>query len=125
MFCKKNILLFFFLFLFGISGFFAQQTHIDSLEAKLKTIADDTSRALTLLELAEELSGSDSKKSESYLKEALELSQRLSFKNGIAKSYYIFGNLSENDSRYGDAIIQLGKALKVYNEIGDKKKISN
>jgi len=125
MLIKKSILFFFLLFLFCISSFFAQQTRIDSLESKLKLLAADTLRAATLLELADEFSERDSKKSETYLKEALELSQRLSFKNGIAKSYFIFGNLSENASRYGDAVIQLNKALKVYNEIGDKKKISN
>ena len=103
----------------------AQMTHVDSLESKLKNLPSDTSRAVTLLDLANEFSESNPEKSETYLKEALDLSQRLSFKKGIARSYFIFGNLSENASRYWDAVIQLHKALKVYYEIGDKKKISN
>lgn len=125
MFSRKPIILTLIVFIFSTEFIYAQVTHADSLEIKLKSLTKDTLRASTLLELADEYSNADPKKAETYLIEALELSQGLSFKSGIAKSYFIFGNLSENASRYGDAIIQLNKALKVYNEIGEKKKISN
>jgi len=104
---------------------FAKQEHIDSLEAKLKLLADDTVRAATLLELADEYLENDAVKCETYLKEGLNLSEKLSFKKGIAKSYFIQGKLFENSSKYGEAITYLNKALKEYKEIGDKKKISN
>jgi len=81
----KKIILFLFL-CFSLTGLKAQISNIDSLEAVLRNEKQDTTRTLLLCDLSYAYSISKPEKSSPLAFEALELSRRIGFLKGEAKS---------------------------------------
>lgn len=118
-------IVFVFTVLGGILSFHspAQTPRIDSLQAVLKTMKEDTSKANTLHELARayQFELNDRKKVGEYGLQQLILSQRLRYKKGIA-----FGNFDRaiyyrSISDFEKALDADKKALLLMRELKDKK----
>lgn len=124
---RKNIILlfcFFQLLYSGSSTCHAQKTRLDSLEDKLKNSRVDTLQAELLIELANNYRLIDTSKALVYANRALKLSKDLNYPKGIAGAYFQFGEMAEDDGKYGQAIIYLNRALKSYAQINAQKEIA-
>ncbi len=118
----KKILLLIFIF-FIIDNLSAQKEKIDSLQNLLKTDNQDTLRAKTLVELALQFRNSEIAKGKQYAKEALFLSKKLNYKNGLAGSYGVLGLLYYREGQHDLAVDNHLKSLRLFEELGDKKAI--
>ena len=75
------------LFILLASGISYGNKATDSLYALIRTLPDDTSKALALSELAYELNSLDAEEARKYSLEAIALSQKLNFTKGTATGY--------------------------------------
>jgi len=110
-----------FLFCFIFSICFSQNHTIDSLEKRLLTQQPDTNKINTLQELCKRHLFSDSKKALIYGNQALNLSEKLDFKRGIAKALHNIGIVYYNTGNFDSALIYFSSSVKVKQFIGDKK----
>jgi len=119
-----SLLLIFFIF-FTTNAVKAQIARPDSLINLLKAHnLADTARVNLLNETAIAIYKNDSVKASQYTTEAVELSNKLSFRQGLAQSYYVTGlSLSYNKSDKL-ALDYFLKALKIAEDINYKKGIA-
>jgi len=123
------------IFTIGLSPhlYSSENTRITALLEKLSRAKDDTSRVNTLLKLAEETGWSDFKSSEIYAKQALNLSQQINYKKGMAYALNKLANLfSDYEFDYSEKLairsLELAKQIddsilmvSVYNVFGNLK----
>jgi serine phosphatase RsbU (regulator of sigma subunit)/tetratricopeptide (TPR) repeat protein len=103
-------------------GAYAQQHKIDSVLNFLKTSREDSSKINALLFLAgQQQDVSNYLKSDSLAKEALNLSNKLSYSKGIAYSYTYFGLNAYYQGNYAKAIEHYFYSLNIEDKIGDKR----
>jgi len=131
---KKTLLLSSILFLIVLNNF-AQQTKTDSLLILLKTDKADTNQLIHLYELSSEFS-----KSNNYDDGIKYANQAITFSNVLldkknksiqktikiytAKAYYNLGNINYYKSNYSEAVKNHLAAIKINNEISDKKSVA-
>ncbi|MBK5285990.1 MAG: histidine kinase, partial [Bacteroidia bacterium] len=118
------------LFLFSFCAFCyfitsAQQSNIDSLLTLLKKDKEDTAKVTRLNKISEAYwRNSSNDSATASAKAALKLAQQLNFKKGIASAYRNIGwAVGAND--YSKGLDYFLKALKISEELGDKKEIAN
>ena len=114
-------------FLFISTGVFSQNTEIDSLLKVLKTQREDTNKINTLFGISKLYkSQRDPDQAMEYQKQALLLSEKLKFWLGKAKAIYYLGNIYfDLRQNYAQALEYYYKSLNLFEELGDKKWISN
>jgi len=96
---SKCIFSFFtFIFLFGnVSFSYCTEEHdLNNLVLKFSRTQEDTSKVDILIKLANLTSWSDRQSSEQYAREALELSQEIHYKKGLAYSKYQLARLFQD-----------------------------
>src|ERR1051325_6804931 len=100
---------------------FARSKKTDSLEQVLRVQAEDTGTAGTLNELAYALWANGKLDSSLYYAgKARDLSTKLLFEKGEARSRYIQGLAYSSKSNYPEALKQLGLSLATWVRLGDK-----
>ena len=122
----------------SLSGFVeatqAQQTNanaehnpvIDSLLHVLKTTIEDTTRVNTLNSLSRQYSNiSSTELAMQYAQQALQHSEKLQYKKGIANAYNNTGIVYWNKGTFEKALDNFLKSLKIKLETGDKQGIAN
>jgi len=99
---------------------FAQDKTIDSLNRILLTQKKDTSKVNTLL-IISALLYNDNKKKQTldYLKEALNISEKLNFKKGLRSAYWIIINAYAAQNDYIQELNYSYKALQFYKDTKD------
>lgn len=110
-------------FLFGFS-FSQDQKTIDSLLNVLKQNSNDTNSANCLNQLASEYKSNEPQKAKEFAEKALSLSQKISYKKGIANSYHLYGMIHSNLSDNDKAMEYYMLSLKINEELGNKKGMS-
>ena len=110
--------------LFSFSFCFSQNSSIDSLNTLLKTTKEDTTRVNALNKLFEEYEFTDAAKAKECLTNSTLLSQKINFKQGLIKCFTLSGFFAEDTSNYAQALINHQKALKISEQIGNKRGIS-
>ncbi len=99
----------------------AQNAQLDSLINQLEQHSnEDIVRVNLLNDIAELKRSNEPEKSLSYAKEALELSNKLNFKKGKARSLQIIGTYNYNKYDYPIALDYYQKSLNISEEIEDK-----
>lgn len=93
----------------------------DSLAALLKIAPVDTHRVTLLTDYAWEINESETDLAEAKLKEAIDLAQKLGFKQGEATAWNGFGVLEEIRGNYRKSIEHYEKALALRRQTGDKR----
>lgn len=100
-------------------------TPIDSLKSVLKTQADDTLKCKTYTEIIKYYYGKGNfKAAKENALLALDLSERIRFKKGIADAYNNIGLNDENMGNLEDAKVSYFKSLKIREEIGGSRGLS-
>jgi serine phosphatase RsbU (regulator of sigma subunit)/Tfp pilus assembly protein PilF len=101
----------------------AQNHHLDSLLAVLKSLKEDTSKINTLNEVCRAylFETNDNSKSSAYIEQELALSKKLNFKKGLAFGYTNMAILYTNKGDYKIALEYNQLSLKLMQEIGHKK----
>ncbi|MBL4753163.1 MAG: tetratricopeptide repeat protein [Flavobacteriales bacterium] len=112
------------LLLLTFSATALNQHIIDSLNQVYGSADHDTTKALTLSLLAEELKYSNLDTAIHLSKEALEIYQALDHKKGIANSFSAIGNYYRNKSEYELAIENIQKAIAIQEAINDTRGLS-
>ena len=92
----------------------------DSLFTLLKTAPRDTHRVTLLTDYAWEINETESDKAETYIQEAIELAQKLGFKQGEATAWNGLGVLEEIRGNNRQAIEHYETALSLRKESGDQ-----
>ncbi len=101
---------------------FAQdEKFIDSLKKECSKSPEDTNKFYLLSDIAWEYIGNSPEKSLTYSKLALELSLKLDFQKGTAKSLYNIGVNYYNQGSYTEAILPLIKTATLFEKIGHKR----
>jgi two-component system sensor histidine kinase UhpB len=102
-----------------------QDSILDSLLKRLQMVKEDTGKVNVLNELSYHLIHStmhaDAKK---YAEEALFISEKSVFKNGIAEAYFNLGIFYKNKGNYPEAFKKQSYALKIFEEINHKRGIA-
>jgi len=93
----------------------------DSLAALLKIAPVDTHRVTLLTDYAWEINESETDLAEAKLKEAIDLAQKLGFKQGEATAWNGLGVLEEIRGNYRKSIEHYEKALALRRQTGDKR----
>ena len=100
---------------------FSQKNNIDSLSVLLKKEKEDTNKVNNLNKLSREyINVGRYDTALHYSNIALQVAQKLIFKNGIANSYNILGNVNREQGNYSRALNYFLKALKIDEEQKDK-----
>jgi len=99
----------------------SQSNEIDSLKERLFKSKIDTQKVNTLHELSKCYLFSDAKKALLYGQEAYQLSKKLDFKKGCAKSLHNIGITYYNIGNYDSALYFFSSSLKIKSLINDKK----
>ncbi len=124
---KKGLRLYILMFLsffIGGSGTTVLAQNIDSINRALNIAKDDTNKVNTLNKLSRQLNNTgEHEKSLKYATEAINISQKLSFKKGEANGYKNIGNIYINQSNYPKALEYYLQSLKAFEDIGDKQGI--
>src|ERR1043165_1052025 len=103
-----------------------QNSKIDSLLTLLKTEKEDTNHVNTLNTLSRELSNNNKyDRGIENANKAIGLSQKLAFKKGEANGNFNIGVAYYFQSDFAKALDYHLKALKLYEETGNKKGIGN
>lgn len=92
----KKTLIFIFLFSFSISSFSQSITVVDSLINRLKSMKDDTSKALLYDEIMWNLLFASPDSALYYFEKGVKLSEKLNYHNGLAHAYKLQGNTLYN-----------------------------
>ena len=118
---SKKSFLFFTLFLISFFSA-AQQYKIDSLITVLKTVSEDTTQINIFNSLSKLYANiGHNELALQYAQKALQKSEPLVFKNGIAAAYLNIGNIYWNKADYKQASDVFLKALQILQQTGDKK----
>ena len=103
----------------------AQTIEIDSLRNILKTtISRDTVGVNLLIKEANQILNITPTKALICAEEALELSEKINFIEGKAKSLMLIGNYHNEKSDYFEALIYYQRALNIIQNLGDKKQMA-
>jgi tetratricopeptide (TPR) repeat protein/DNA-binding CsgD family transcriptional regulator len=97
----------------------AQSGKTDSLEALLPLAQPDTSRVKLLNELAMEYWSTDPEKMLSYARQSMELSKKLRYTSGEARSTLLFGIYNWQKSEHAKAIALHSRAQHLYHSLHD------
>src|ERR1035438_716292 len=126
-------------FSFFLLPCFAQnQRRIDSLQNELKKFESmkkslgskvtplmDSIKANLQYEIHNSYKINNNDSALAYSQKCLELSEKIGYKQGIAKGYFGIGEIECNQGSYQLAMDNGQNALKLYKEIGDKQGIAN
>lgn len=107
------------LFLFPSS-----QQRINSILEELKAEKDDTSRVLLLNEIALAFADTSIDRSIQYAREALNLSNSINYRYGIALSNKNFGEIFTQDKKYQPAINYYLICIKIFEELNEYSEIA-
>ncbi|MCK9206764.1 MAG: tetratricopeptide repeat protein [Salinivirgaceae bacterium] len=114
-----------FTFNFNITEAFCQNsTKLDSLLFSLERTTHDTMRIDLMNEISESYRKENSQKAEDYVLKAMQLSEKIGFKRGLADSYKLIGTQSIHKNDYSKATEYLEKAIGIYKELGIYLEIS-
>lgn len=94
---------------------------IIELEAKIGTLSEDKEKVDSLLELCELVKENSSIKLNELSKQALDISERINYKLGVARSHKLLGQSYSHRSDFTNAIHHLEKALLLSRSLGEKK----
>lgn len=121
---KKIIALSFFTLVFVLTGKAQKQT-IDSLNTLINSRIPDTTKSKLLTDLSwEYITIGDYTNAAEKTNEAIELSEKINYKKGLAQSFNMKGILYWFQGDYPNALDFQYKALKISEEIGDKARIA-
>ncbi len=118
----KIFTLIFFL-LSASSGFSQDYPEIDSLKALLKNVSSEE-KVEVLNELSKAYFGISPEKILEFGNQALELSEKLDYKKGIAQAFNRIGSGYFYLSNYDKALEYYLKSLEIYEDIGGKYEIA-
>lgn len=114
--------LFSFIFILFINSSPAQDAYVDSLEAALQA-SSDVQKINIYLDLSKYFSYTSYEKVIEYGKKALDLSQKLNDKDGLANAFYRLGEGLVNQKEYDKAFEYYLKSLRFFEEIEDPEGI--
>ncbi|HTJ50896.1 MAG TPA: tetratricopeptide repeat protein [Cyclobacteriaceae bacterium] len=114
---------FFVITLFNFAFAQNDNARIDSLQAVLRTIPEDTNKVNTLIELCRAQPSSDLKLILQFANEALALSQKINFPAGEAHTYFYLGYSYYAIGDMPKALESILKALSIYEKIGNTNEI--
>ncbi len=97
---------------------------IDSLQKLLKTAKEDTNKVKILINLYSETKSNDNNKSKIYLEIALQLSKKINYKRGMAKSTGNLGNYYRDVCDYKNAIKCFLKTQEYFEQMNDTKGVA-
>ena len=114
----------FFVFNFGVNPTLAQQGKINYLLDELKVARQDTTRVRVYNELAYAYRNTDLKKSQDYVKRALDIAERNNLQKGRADALSIFGILYYRQSKYDSSLVYQEEALEIRERLKDRTGIA-
>lgn len=98
-----------------------EQFAVEQLENRLGSMADGKEKVDTLLAICDIVKENDTKKLNSLSLKALEVSQQINYKLGIAKSHKFIGQSYSARADFKNAIDHLDSALLLSRSLGEKK----
>lgn len=109
---------------FCFSPIFAQQAEVDSLSVQFRLLKEDTARVDVLNEIAFNYIHINPQIAKDDVNISLDLSKKISYSNGIARSYTVLGGINWSTGNYAEALNMYFKALSHYEKMNDYLGIS-
>lgn len=103
----------------------SENTSIEKLENSLMGMLDGKEKVDALLSLCDSVKEKEPKKLNFYAGQALDISQKINYKLGIAKSHKFIGQSHSHNADFKTAIDHLDSALLLSRSLGDKKLEAN
>ncbi|MBP9081122.1 MAG: tetratricopeptide repeat protein [Flavobacteriales bacterium] len=113
------------LLLVGFTPAAGQKEVIDSLKAVLATMAPDSSRVSTLLELGSQYYREDAGEARRLAQEALQLAGKSGYKAGLAQAYKAVGMSYYFQNNWVECLVNWKLALTTFRSINDLNGVSN
>ncbi len=114
---RKIIIISLLLILYSV-GYSQEEHKVDSILHKISSLANDTNKVKSYLNISRLFSGNNEEQVIKYLNKALALAAKLDNKTFIARSLMLIGSHYYRKAEYTDAITAYMKADEIYNEIG-------
>lgn len=113
--------LFILLFVFGIftMNAEAQNQSTDSLIQNVKTQKNDTLKVITLNEIAWNLKYNHPEKATEYIKQSIELGEKLNYNSGLASSYKILGIIHDESGDIPNSIKNYQTSIRYFKKNND------
>ncbi len=93
--------------------------NIDSLQAQLSENNHDSIKYRLMIEIAAEISASDTAQAFNYLEQGGEIARSLNDTEGLGLYHKVFGNIRADCGNYDQAILQYDRALAYFSEADD------
>lgn len=115
-----------FIFLFFSLSIFAQRKKMN-LDSLYKTIegSADSSKVKKLNSISRAIITNDPDSAQALSARALQIAEKIKFKNGIANSYFLLGYVENIKGINDKAIVLFEKSLRIYEELKRRDDISN
>jgi signal transduction histidine kinase/DNA-binding response OmpR family regulator len=104
--------------IFFVSGNLFSQSIMDSLANNLNRATSDTGKMILMFKMAGNCIRYDKSRANEYFNKAKALLEKVPFKKGEAHYYYVKALMKDNEP--SEAIENLNKSLKLFNELYDK-----
>lgn len=101
-----------------------RESKVDSLLLELQRAPDDTNQVNLLSELCYELEAFNPLEGVKYGLDGVKLAKKIGFKRGIADCYLYVGENYFTRQDFDKGLFYYNKSLKIYTQLGDKKKTS-
>jgi two-component system, NarL family, sensor kinase len=88
--------------------------------SKQPNLKEDTNKVNLLIDISWEMANYDSSKTEFYIQEALSISQKIKYNDGIKDAYNCYGNLYEATNNFPKSLVFYNKELVWMQEHNDK-----
>jgi tetratricopeptide (TPR) repeat protein len=121
---RKILFLIFIYFFICLSFIVSQTPEIDSLRQVLKKEIDEKTQVDILTELATKLRGVDNEEGIRYAEDAIQKAENNNYRYGLAEGYRSKADILYHQGKYKDAKRLYSKALSLYEELDNKKRVS-
>lgn len=122
---KRSTLFFVILFYIGLNSFGQNELGVFELKDLVAKQPNDSTKVNTLLEIANQLYGSEPDSSMIYSRKAINLATDVNFKKGLAYAHKNMGLGYYMKGEYLDVLRHWEMSLSIFEEINDEKGISN
>jgi tetratricopeptide (TPR) repeat protein len=122
--CLKYLLVI--LFLIDTCGlaYSQENSRSDTLISILEHSRKDTNRVKILIDIADELIRNNPEEAQKYAQKAVNLSEKLHFRRGIAEGHTMLGSCFYHESDFQNATRSFESAKEVYLELNDKEGVA-
>ncbi len=121
----KNVLILCLFLGIYVSSFAQNKKVLDSLNRVYQTALHDTTKIITLVNMATAYRNNKPDTSLLFAEKALQMSEKIGFEKGKGNAYYQMGLVHSAKGKYAQALVSYQKSMTIAEKLGNKNMIAN